>query len=119
MKMIAGAFFSASSNALRRLLSDSPASFDMISGPLIKKKKAPVSLATALAMSVFPAARVSKDDFQLQLCMQYHMEYQGGVKHHIRQIMKLLQCITYEDSLWKEEMVQKPVRPACQLMRWA
>ncbi len=41
MKMMAGAFFSASSNALRRLLSLSPASFDMISGPLIRKKNAP------------------------------------------------------------------------------
>lgn len=54
MKMIAGEFFSASSKALRRLLSDSPASLDMISGPLIKKKKAPVSLATALAIKVLP-----------------------------------------------------------------
>lgn len=33
MKMIAGAFFSASSKALRRLLSDSPANLLMISGP--------------------------------------------------------------------------------------
>jgi hypothetical protein len=48
MNIIAGAFFSASSNAFRRLLSLSPASLDMISGPLIRKKKAPVSLATAL-----------------------------------------------------------------------
>ena len=54
MKMIAGAFFSASSNALRRFDSDSPASLDMISGPLMRKKKAPVSFATALAMSVLP-----------------------------------------------------------------
>mmetsp|Transcript_106882 Transcript_106882/g.281889 ORF Transcript_106882/g.281889 Transcript_106882/m.281889 type:complete len:306 (+) Transcript_106882:952-1869(+) len=54
MKMIDGAFFSASSNALRRLPSASPAIFDMISGPLIRKKKAPVSLATARAISVFP-----------------------------------------------------------------
>mmetsp|Transcript_5523 Transcript_5523/g.13299 ORF Transcript_5523/g.13299 Transcript_5523/m.13299 type:complete len:319 (+) Transcript_5523:1298-2254(+) len=54
MKMMAGAFFSASSNALRRLLSDSPAIFDIISGPLIKKKNAPVSLATARAIRVFP-----------------------------------------------------------------
>mmetsp|Transcript_17400 Transcript_17400/g.55889 ORF Transcript_17400/g.55889 Transcript_17400/m.55889 type:complete len:294 (+) Transcript_17400:973-1854(+) len=54
MKMMAGAFFSASSKALRRLLSDSPASLDMISGPLIRKKNAPVSLATARAMSVLP-----------------------------------------------------------------
>jgi hypothetical protein len=54
MKMIAGEFFSASSNALRRLLSDSPAIFDMISGPLMRKKNAPVSLATARAISVFP-----------------------------------------------------------------
>mmetsp|Transcript_13329 Transcript_13329/g.32439 ORF Transcript_13329/g.32439 Transcript_13329/m.32439 type:complete len:235 (+) Transcript_13329:1486-2190(+) len=54
MKMMAGAFFSASSNALRRLDSDSPASLDMISGPLMRKKNAPVSLATARAMSVLP-----------------------------------------------------------------
>mmetsp|Transcript_20168 Transcript_20168/g.54110 ORF Transcript_20168/g.54110 Transcript_20168/m.54110 type:complete len:236 (+) Transcript_20168:1218-1925(+) len=54
MKMIDGAFFSASSNALRRLPSASPAIFDMISGPLIRKKKAPVSLATARAINVFP-----------------------------------------------------------------
>ena len=54
MKMMAGAFFSASSNALRRLASDSPAILDMISGPLMRKKKAPVSLATARAMSVLP-----------------------------------------------------------------
>mmetsp|Transcript_18659 Transcript_18659/g.53795 ORF Transcript_18659/g.53795 Transcript_18659/m.53795 type:complete len:207 (-) Transcript_18659:389-1009(-) len=54
IKMMAGAFFSASSNALRRFDSDSPAILDMISGPLIKKKNAPVSLATARAMRVFP-----------------------------------------------------------------
>mmetsp|Transcript_4912 Transcript_4912/g.9399 ORF Transcript_4912/g.9399 Transcript_4912/m.9399 type:complete len:223 (+) Transcript_4912:1301-1969(+) len=54
MKMMAGAFFSASANALRRLSSDSPAILDMISGPLIRKKKAPVSLATALAIRVLP-----------------------------------------------------------------
>mmetsp|Transcript_43754 Transcript_43754/g.104031 ORF Transcript_43754/g.104031 Transcript_43754/m.104031 type:complete len:335 (+) Transcript_43754:1098-2102(+) len=54
MKMIDGAFFSASVNALRRLSSDSPAIFDMISGPLMRKKKAPVSLATARAISVLP-----------------------------------------------------------------
>mmetsp|Transcript_4696 Transcript_4696/g.10135 ORF Transcript_4696/g.10135 Transcript_4696/m.10135 type:complete len:245 (-) Transcript_4696:454-1188(-) len=54
MKMIAGGFFSASSKALRRFDSDSPASLDIISGPLMRKKKAPVSLATARAMSVFP-----------------------------------------------------------------
>mmetsp|Transcript_17166 Transcript_17166/g.41906 ORF Transcript_17166/g.41906 Transcript_17166/m.41906 type:complete len:215 (-) Transcript_17166:589-1233(-) len=54
MKMIDGAFFSASAKALRRLSSDSPAIFDMISGPLMRKKKAPVSLATARAMSVLP-----------------------------------------------------------------
>ncbi|RNA33075.1 hypothetical protein BpHYR1_024705 [Brachionus plicatilis] len=49
-----GAFFSAVSKALRKLLSDSPANFDIISGPLIKKKKAPVSLATARAIKVLP-----------------------------------------------------------------
>jgi hypothetical protein len=54
MKIIAGEFFSASSNAFRRLLSDSPAIFDIISGPLMRKKKAPVSLATARAIRVFP-----------------------------------------------------------------
>mmetsp|Transcript_28128 Transcript_28128/g.48167 ORF Transcript_28128/g.48167 Transcript_28128/m.48167 type:complete len:220 (+) Transcript_28128:1798-2457(+) len=54
MKMIAGAFFSASSKALRKLDSDSPAILDIISGPLIKKKNAPVSFATARAISVFP-----------------------------------------------------------------
>ena len=54
MKMIAGEFFSASSKAFRRLDSDSPASLDMISGPLIRKKNAPVSLATARAMRVLP-----------------------------------------------------------------
>mmetsp|Transcript_71722 Transcript_71722/g.232151 ORF Transcript_71722/g.232151 Transcript_71722/m.232151 type:complete len:236 (+) Transcript_71722:1091-1798(+) len=54
MTMIDGAFFSASSKARRRLASASPAIFDMTSGPLIRKKKAPVSFATARAMSVFP-----------------------------------------------------------------
>lgn len=54
IKMIAGEFFSASSNAFLRLLSDSPAILLMISGPLMRKKKAPVSFATARAMSVFP-----------------------------------------------------------------
>jgi len=34
--------------------SDAPASLDMISGPLIRKKNAPVSLATARAMRVLP-----------------------------------------------------------------
>ena len=54
IKMIAGAFFSASWNTLRRLLSLSPASLLMISGPLTMTKNAPVSLATARAMSVLP-----------------------------------------------------------------
>ncbi|KAJ7917098.1 cell division control protein 48 [Mycena leptocephala] len=60
MKMIAGEFFSASSNAFRRLLSLSPAILLMISeplmisGPLMRKKNVPVSLATALAMSILP-----------------------------------------------------------------
>ena len=52
--MMAGAFFSASSKAFLKLDSDSPAIFDMTSGPLIKKKKAPVSLATALAIKILP-----------------------------------------------------------------
>ena len=59
MKMMEGAFFSASSKAFRKLLSLSPASLLMISGPLIRKKKAPVSLATALAIRVFPARQHS------------------------------------------------------------
>ena len=46
--------FSASSNAFRRLLSLSPAILLIISGPLIVKKKAPVSLATARAINVLP-----------------------------------------------------------------
>ena len=54
MKMIAGLFFSASSKAFLKFPSASPAIFDIIYGPLIKKKNAPVSLATALAMRVFP-----------------------------------------------------------------
>lgn len=54
MKIIAGEFFSASSKAFLKLLSASPAILDIISGPLIKKKNAPVSLATALAISVLP-----------------------------------------------------------------
>ncbi|KAJ7062696.1 cell division control protein 48 [Mycena amicta] len=58
MKMIAGEFFSASSNALRRLLSLSPAILLMISGPLMRKKKAPVSLATVRAMRVLPVPNI-------------------------------------------------------------
>mmetsp|Transcript_37393 Transcript_37393/g.86370 ORF Transcript_37393/g.86370 Transcript_37393/m.86370 type:complete len:331 (-) Transcript_37393:235-1227(-) len=54
MKMIAGEFFSASSKAFRRFDSASPAILDMISGPFIRKKNAPVSLATARAISVLP-----------------------------------------------------------------
>mmetsp|Transcript_68780 Transcript_68780/g.159446 ORF Transcript_68780/g.159446 Transcript_68780/m.159446 type:complete len:236 (+) Transcript_68780:1013-1720(+) len=54
MKMMEGAFFSASSKARRRFASASPAILDMTSGPLMRKKKAPVSLATARAMSVLP-----------------------------------------------------------------
>lgn len=42
---------------LTRFDSDSPANLDMISGPLIKKKNAPVSLATALAINVLPVPR--------------------------------------------------------------
>lgn len=39
MKIIDGAFFSASSKALRRLLSDSPASLLMISGPAVQQAR--------------------------------------------------------------------------------
>ncbi|KAJ7724400.1 cell division control protein 48, partial [Mycena metata] len=54
MKMMAGEFFSASSNAFSRLLPLSPAILLMISRPLMRKKKAPVSLATARALRVLP-----------------------------------------------------------------
>mmetsp|Transcript_45994 Transcript_45994/g.142314 ORF Transcript_45994/g.142314 Transcript_45994/m.142314 type:complete len:236 (-) Transcript_45994:782-1489(-) len=54
MKMMEGAFFSASSKAFRKFDSASPAILDMTSGPLMRKKKAPVSLATARAMRVLP-----------------------------------------------------------------
>lgn len=54
MKMIAGLCFYAYSNAFLRFPSASPAILDIIYGPLIKKKKAPVSFATALAIKVFP-----------------------------------------------------------------
>ncbi|KAF7811482.1 cell division cycle protein 48 [Senna tora] len=54
MKIIDGAFFSAFSNAFLMLLSLSPANFDIISGPLMHKKKAPVSFAIARAIVVLP-----------------------------------------------------------------
>lgn len=54
MKIMAGLFFSAYSKALRKFPYASPAIFDIIYGPLIKKKNAPVSLATALAIKVLP-----------------------------------------------------------------
>lgn len=54
MKMIAGWLFSASVKAFLRFSSASPAILDMISGPLRRKKKAPVSLAMAFAMRVLP-----------------------------------------------------------------
>lgn len=52
--MMAGLFFSASSKAFLKFPSASPAILLIISGPFIKKKKAPVSLATALAIKVLP-----------------------------------------------------------------
>jgi hypothetical protein len=54
MKIIAGLCFYAYSKAFLRFPSASPAILDIIYGPLIRKKKAPVSLATALAIRVFP-----------------------------------------------------------------
>jgi|LauGreDrversion4_2_1035121.scaffolds.fasta_scaffold97202_2 hypothetical protein len=54
MNKIAGEFFSHSSNAFLRFPSASPYILDIISGPLIMKKKAPVSFAIALAIKVFP-----------------------------------------------------------------
>ena len=52
--VIPGEFFSASSKAFLKFDSDSPANLDIISGPLMRKKNAPVSLATALARRVLP-----------------------------------------------------------------
>ncbi|KAJ7430341.1 hypothetical protein B0H11DRAFT_2115449 [Mycena galericulata] len=52
MKMMAGEFFPASSNAFRRLPSLSI--LLMISGPLIRKKNAPVMFATARAIRGLP-----------------------------------------------------------------
>jgi len=54
MKMIAGLCFSAYSKAFLKFPSAYPAIFDIIYGPFIKKKNAPVSLATARAINVFP-----------------------------------------------------------------
>ncbi|KAF8573743.1 hypothetical protein K439DRAFT_1374485 [Ramaria rubella] len=54
MKIMAGELPSTSSNTFQRLLSLSPAILLMILGPLIKKKNAPVSLATEQAISVLP-----------------------------------------------------------------
>ncbi|KAI8458566.1 cell division control protein 48 [Phakopsora pachyrhizi] len=54
MKIIAGMLISASANAFPKLLSLSPAILLMILEPLIKKKKAPVLLDTALAIKFFP-----------------------------------------------------------------
>lgn len=54
MKMMAGEFASASSKAFLKLVSDSPDSLLMISGPLIVKQYAPVSDATARAIIVLP-----------------------------------------------------------------
>jgi len=51
---MAGLCFYAYSKAFLKFPSAYPAIFDIIYGPLIKKKNAPVSLATALAISVFP-----------------------------------------------------------------
>ncbi|KAI8449413.1 cell division control protein 48 [Phakopsora pachyrhizi] len=54
MRVKAGAWFSAYSKAFPKLLSFSPAILLMILGPLIKKKKALVLLAKALAIKFFP-----------------------------------------------------------------
>jgi len=54
MKISAGAFFSASSNAFLRFSSAYHAILLIISGQLIKKKNAPVSFAMAFASNVLP-----------------------------------------------------------------
>ena len=54
MKIIDGAFFSASSNILRSFFSDSPTHFETTSGPAIEMKFASLSFATAFASSVLP-----------------------------------------------------------------
>ena len=54
---------------LKLLDSASPAILDMISGPLIRKKKAPVSLATALAIRVLPIKHTHKICLSLSDCV--------------------------------------------------
>ncbi len=61
MKIIDGEFFSASSKAFLKFDSDSPANLLIISGPLIRKKNAPVSFATARAIKVLPEKFTPKD----------------------------------------------------------
>ena len=63
MNIMAGEFFSASSKAFLRLDSDSPANLLIISGPLMRKKKAPVSLATARAIRVLPVPKTNSNQF--------------------------------------------------------
>ncbi|KAJ7471232.1 cell division control protein 48 [Mycena galericulata] len=62
MKMMAGEFFPAFSNAFRRLLSLSPAILLMISGPLIRKKNAQVSLATTCAIRITSTSGTEQQD---------------------------------------------------------
>jgi hypothetical protein len=57
MKIMAGAFFSASSKALRKLLSDSPASLLMISGPVQR-----TTSTRSLALKYFKYDRVGVED---------------------------------------------------------
>ena len=71
--VIPGEFFSASSKAFLKFDSDSPANLDIISGPLMRKKNAPVSLATALARRVLPVPggpnmRIPRGGFTPEIC---------------------------------------------------
>mmetsp|Transcript_26041 Transcript_26041/g.62131 ORF Transcript_26041/g.62131 Transcript_26041/m.62131 type:complete len:218 (-) Transcript_26041:823-1476(-) len=54
IQMMEGWFFSASSKHRRRCPSDSPDFPDITSGPLMRKKKAPLSLASAWPIMVLP-----------------------------------------------------------------
>merc|ERR1719420_2770063 len=70
MKMIDGEFFSASSKAFLRLDSDSPASLDMISGPLIKKKKAPAIIFIDEIDSIAPKREKTQGEVERRIVSQ-------------------------------------------------
>lgn len=90
MKIIDGEFFSASSKAFLKFDSDSPANLLIISGPLIRKKNAPVSFATARAIKVLPV-RVNPKGYypdSLYLIKSFaRMEAIKSAKHYLFQVV--------------------------------